>query len=198
MGRSSRGRARIQWLVALFLLAVPIPLCAQSNGTIRGRVLESGSNRPVASAQVNIEGTTRGALTDAAGRFELTEVTPGTHTLQVQSLGFTQASQQVTVAAGQTAEVTFELSVSAVSLDEIVVTGTAVAASKRTLGNSITTVDASQITQQTAVTNLTELLQAKSPGVQILTNSGTLGAAADIRIRGAGSLTHGAQPRVHS
>src|SRR5690606_716024 len=57
-------------------------------------------------------------------------------------------------------------------------------------GNSITRLDAATLTEQTAITSLTELMQAKSPGVQILTNSGTLGAAADIRIRGAGSLTH--------
>ncbi|HSH46257.1 MAG TPA: TonB-dependent receptor, partial [Longimicrobiales bacterium] len=71
----------------------------------------------------------------------------------------------------------------------IVVTGTAGATSKRTLGNSVTTVDAAELTQQTAITTVTELLQSKTPGVQILSNSGTLGTAADIQIRGASSLT---------
>ena len=177
------------WFIVLFLALLPLPVSAQATGTIRGQVVETGTDQPIANAQIVLAGTTRGALTNATGVFVVPNVAPGAYTVQVQSLGFAQAEQEVTVAAGQTAAVEFELRVDAVSLNEIVVTGTAGATSKRTLGNSITTLDAASVTQRTAVTSLTELLQAKSPGVQILTNSGTLGAASDIRIRGAGSLT---------
>ncbi|MGH7447773.1 MAG: TonB-dependent receptor plug domain-containing protein [Longimicrobiales bacterium] len=176
-------------VVVMLLLATSDGLRAQATGSIRGRVVEATTNRPLASAQVMLSGTAREGLTNAAGEFLMVGVPAGSHTLRVQMLGYSDATQQVNVAAGEPTTVTMTLRVSAVTLDRIVVTGTAGATSRRAIGNSITSVDAASVTQQTAITSLSELMQAKSPGVQILTNSGTLGAAEDIRIRGAGSLT---------
>ena len=47
----------------------------------------------------------------------------------------------------------------------------------------------SDLPTKSNVTNITDLLQARAPGVQIQAGSGTVGAASDIRIRGAGSFT---------
>jgi TonB-linked SusC/RagA family outer membrane protein len=176
-------------ILALLLAMVPAWAEAQATGAIRGSVLQAATNRPLSSAQVFIPGTPRSTLTNAAGEFLLLNVPVGAHTVRADLIGFSAQDQQVTVAAEQTANVTFTLQIDAVALDEIIVTGTAGATSKRTIGNAITKVDASRVTQQTAITSLTELLQAKSPGVQIVTNSGVLGTASEIRIRGAGSLT---------
>jgi TonB-linked SusC/RagA family outer membrane protein len=176
-------------LIGLLLAVLAVRAEAQATGSIRGTVVQAATNRPLSSAQVFIPGTNRNTLTNAAGEFLLLNVPVGAQTVRADLIGFSSQEQRVTVVADQPVLVTFTLSVDAVALDEIVVTGTAGATSKRTLGNSITKVDASTITQQTAITNLTELLQAKTPGLQIVTNSGTLGATAEIRIRGAGSLT---------
>jgi TonB-linked SusC/RagA family outer membrane protein len=181
--------SHVRLLIAMLLAFAPSWVQAQTPGSIGGRVVEQATNRPLAGAQVSLSGTSRESVTNAAGEFVLLNVPAGTYTLQVQMLGFAPAQQQVTVTAEQRVAVTVAVSVRAVNLDEIVVTGTAGTASRRTLGNSITKLDAAALTQQTAITNLTELLQSKSPGVQILPNSGTIGTAAEIRIRGAGSLT---------
>ncbi|MGH7577899.1 MAG: SusC/RagA family TonB-linked outer membrane protein [Longimicrobiales bacterium] len=182
-------QARSMVAGVLLLVGVPASVSAQQTGSIRGRVVDAATERPLVGAQVVLAGTGRGGVTNAAGEFVIENISAAAHTVRVEMIGYATAEQQVTVAAGEAGQLTFELAITAVSLDEVVVTGTPGATSKRTLGNSITTLNAAEITERTAITNLTELLQAKTPGVQIMPNSGTLGAAADIRIRGAGSLT---------
>lgn len=161
---------------------------AQATGNIRGKVVEATTQLPLSGVQVFVVGTGRGALTNAAGDFLLLNVPAGQHTVRTEMIGYAPAERTVTVTAGQSTVAGFELTVRAINLDAIVVTGTAGAVSKRTLGNAITTVNAAEVTKDVTVTNLTELLQARSPGVQILPNSGVPGAAADIRIRGASSF----------
>ncbi|MBW3553206.1 MAG: SusC/RagA family TonB-linked outer membrane protein [Gemmatimonadetes bacterium] len=190
MDSPHRARLYLGALAAATALALGADTAlAQGTGTIRGSIVESVTERPLSSVQVSLVGTGRGALTNAAGNFLLLNVPTGTYTIRAELIGHAAATQEVTVAADGVAQVDLRLTVSAIAVDQIVVTGTAGATSKRTLGNSVTTVNAAEMAQQTAITSLTELLQSKTPGVQILTNSGTLGAAADIRIRGASSLT---------
>ncbi|HEX2091749.1 MAG TPA: TonB-dependent receptor, partial [Longimicrobiaceae bacterium] len=172
------------------------PLTAQSTGTVRGTVVETGTRRPLAGVQVTIPGTNRSAVTSGAGEYALTNVPSGSVRLRASMIGYTTGEGTFEIAAGQTTRADFTLSASAVALDAIVVTGTPGAVSKRTLGNAITTVDADAVMERTTTTTLTELLQARSPGVQILPNSGIPGTASDIRIRGASSLI-GNQPVVY-
>jgi TonB-dependent SusC/RagA subfamily outer membrane receptor len=100
----------------------------------------------------------------------------------------------VTVAANQSATVDFELSISAIELSEIVVTGTPGAQQKRELGNSIGTIKVGDKLEVAPIANATELLTARTPGLSLMSNSGQTGASSNIRIRGAGSLSGGYQP----
>ena len=110
-------------LAALALLG-PTPLTAQE-GTVTGLIVASTTNQPINGAQVSLEGTDLGALTNARGRFLITRVPAGTYNVQVVYVGYRTATESVTVTAGGTGSVEFRLEVSAVALDEIVVTGTA-------------------------------------------------------------------------
>src|SRR6185503_462390 len=85
--------------------------------------------------------------------------------------------------------VDFALPQAATQLEQIVVTGTAGSVERKTVGNAITTLDVADVTSKTSVVNVTEVLQSRTPGVSILPGSGVPGAAAEIRIRGAGSLS---------
>jgi hypothetical protein len=185
-------------LVAVLTLvltgAATLPLAAQSIGTVRGKVVEAGSLRPLSGAQVSIPGTGRGALTNAAGDYLIAGVPTGAHTVRAQMIGFTTAEQGVNVAGGESVRTDFQLSAAAISLDEVVVTGTPGAAQKRTLGNAIATVKAAEVTEKTTITTVSDLLQANAPGVSIMGGAGTTGAGSNIRIRGASSLTAGNQP----
>lgn len=175
-------------LSAVLLAVWAQTAAAQATGTIRGTVVESGTQRPLAGVQVFIPGTDRGGLSNAAGEFLLLNIPAGVLELRTSMIGYAAVQQGVTVTSGGVARVDLVLTPVAINLDELVVTGTPGAVSKRTLGNSLTTIDAAAVAQQTAISNTMELLQAKAPGVQILANSGTPGAAAEIRIRGASSF----------
>lgn len=165
---------------------------AQQTGTVRGRVVEAATGRPLSGAQVYISGTDRGGIADASGEFLLLNVPAGTHTVRAEMIGFSASELGIEVVAGQVVRADFQLSQIAISIDEIVVTGTAGAVSKRTLGNSISTVDAADVTTKTTISTLTELLQSKTPGLTLLPNSGVAGTASEMRIRGAGSLINNA------
>ncbi|HEX5727457.1 MAG TPA: carboxypeptidase regulatory-like domain-containing protein, partial [Longimicrobiaceae bacterium] len=97
------GRRR--WLRALAAaglalgLALPRTLPAQA-GEVAGTVVDAASQRPIAGAQVSVQGQQRQTLTDAAGRFRLTGVQGAQVTLQAQRVGFARAVR--TVAVGQT------------------------------------------------------------------------------------------------
>jgi TonB-dependent starch-binding outer membrane protein SusC len=174
----------------LVLLAVmPGRFSAQAVGRIQGTVVDGNTRSPLGGVALTIVGTTRGAVSGAGGAFAIADVPIGEVLLRAKMIGFAPAEQRVTVTGDQAARVELQLRATAVELDQIVVTGTAGPTSKRALGNAISTINADEITQQASISNLGELLQARAPGVQILANSGTPGTRADIRVRGAGSLT---------
>ncbi|HUQ18362.1 MAG TPA: SusC/RagA family TonB-linked outer membrane protein [Gemmatimonadaceae bacterium] len=174
--------------VAALCTGLSSPLAAQATGIIRGRVIDAGTQRPVDAAQVTIAGTGLRAVTNASGEFTISGAPAGSRDVSVRRIGYSRAAKTVTIQSGATVTADFSISVAASQLDAVVITGTGGAVEKRTLGNSITTVNAAEITDRNTVTNVTEVLQGKTPGVTILPGSGAPGTAGEIRIRGASSL----------
>ncbi|MGH7507700.1 MAG: TonB-dependent receptor plug domain-containing protein, partial [Longimicrobiales bacterium] len=181
-------------LSAVWLL-VPAAAAAQATGSVRGRVVEESSQRPLAGVQISVQGTGRGGLTRPDGEYLIQDVPVGAQTVRADIIGYRTMEQAVTVAAAAIATADFVLAPQAIDLGELVVTGTPGAVTRRTLGNSITKIDAAEVADRTTISSVAELLTARAPGVQILANSGTPGAAVDIRVRGAGSFI-GNQPVV--
>ncbi|HEU4643343.1 MAG TPA: SusC/RagA family TonB-linked outer membrane protein [Gemmatimonadaceae bacterium] len=172
------------------MLAVSVmPLAAQDAGTIQGKVVETGSLHPISDVQVFVEGTHLGAVTNAAGEYTISQVPAGAHTVRARLIGYTAVAKPATVAAGSPVVVDFQLSRAALQLDQIVVTGTAAPVAQRQLGNSVTTLDVSDLTSKSSMQNVSDLLQSKAPGVHLTPGSGVPGTAADIRIRGISSLS---------
>src|SRR5690606_34299875 len=156
-------------------------------GTVSGRVVDSQTMQPIASAQVFIPDLSLGALSREDGRYLLVNVPAGTHRIDAQVIGYRTASLTVTVGAGQTANAEFALDQDALALDEIVVTGTPGGTQRRALGNVVGRVDAAS-TDASPAANVEELLGSRVPGLVIQSASGTVGAAgAPIRIRGVSS-----------
>ncbi|MYL05491.1 MAG: TonB-dependent receptor plug domain-containing protein, partial [Gemmatimonadales bacterium] len=157
---------------------------------------EEGSLRPLSSVQVFIEGTGIGTFTNASGEFVLLNVPAGEQTLTVRLVGYRQASETVTVAAGETRTVDFALIVTAVQMDEIVVTGTGVATEKRRLGHTIATLDAAEL-ENAPIADFSQLIAGREPGVVALPSSGYTGEGARIRIRGSASLSQLNEPIIY-
>ena len=173
---------------ALALMAPVRSLAAQQTGTIRGRITDAGSQRPVGDVQVTVVGTSLGALSGPNGDYTIANVPAGPRVIRARRLGFNPSEKTVTV-SNEPVTADFTLSQSATQLEQLVVTGTAGAAERKTVGNSITQLNVSDITDRQTVLNVSEVLQSKTPGVSILPGSGAPGTAGEIRIRGASSIS---------
>ncbi len=160
---------------------------AQSGATVTGRVTDVATKAPLVGARVAVLGTSLTAATSADGRYRLTGVPAGPQTVRVYIIGYSAGSRAVTVTAGGTETLDFEMSITAYSLDEVVVTATG-EETKRSIGNAVSTVDVSPMVATTPIANMNDLLVGKAPGVVVLPGSIT-GAGARVRIRGNSSLS---------
>ena len=179
--------------VCFFLAALPLSALAQT-GEIRGTVTDAATGDGLPGANVIVRGLNIGAATNMDGEYSIANVPSGTHTLEVRYLGFQTRSVGVEVAAGETVTADIRLTESQLSMDEVIITGTAGDTRRRTVGNSISRVNAADVMDRVSNNTVTELLQSKIPGLTLIPGSGTAGTAANIRIRGAASMSASNQP----
>src|SRR2546427_777476 len=170
-------------------------LAAQTTGTVKGTVTDAATQRPLDAAQITVVGTDLGTLTNAAGQFQF-NVALGQVILRIRRVGYGSSTKTVTVTPDAPVTADFAMAQVAIGLDAVVVTGTGVATERRKLGNTIATVDASQL-RNAPVQNVSEMLAAREPGVSILPSGGLTGEGARIRIRGAASLSQPNEPIVY-
>ncbi len=156
---------------------------------ISGTVVEEGSNAPIPSAQLQVRGSTAGALTQEDGAFSF-RVPGGDIVLSVKRIGYRPVD--LTVPASQTT-VRVVMRKDALKLDQVVVTGQATGISRRNLANSVASVSAEQITKVSSPA-IDQALQGKVAGAQISTSTGAPGGGNRIRIRGISSILGNAQP----
>src|SRR5437899_11440076 len=121
------------------LSACALAAAAQTTGTIRGKVTDATTGRPVDGAQLYVAGTDLGTLSNADGQY-LFSVRAGTVELRSRRVGYATATQQVTVTPGEVTEADFSLKQAAIGLDVVVVTGTGAETEKRKLGNTVATI----------------------------------------------------------
>jgi TonB-linked SusC/RagA family outer membrane protein len=194
MGYRTCARTTMSMVVAAIMFAAAaFPLAAQGTGTVRGRVVEAGSQRPLTGVQVSVAGTARGTLTNASGDFLLVGVPAGTRQIRAQSIGYTPAEQAVTVGADQTARADFTLQQAAIALDEVVVTALGETTLQRALGTSQQQVSGTEIAE-TQRDNFVNALQGRIAGLEVGSTSGVPGASAQITIRGVSSISSSNQP----
>jgi TonB-linked SusC/RagA family outer membrane protein len=173
----------------------PAPAGAAS---VRGRVTDQATGQPVASAQVAVlpsAGGRLGGLTDNSGEFTVTGVPAGQATVRVLRIGYAPVTQTVAVPATGQVTLTFALTRAVAQLEAVVTTATGLQ-SRREVGNAIATIRADSIAGEAPLTSVTDLLQARTSGVQVVQGSGATGAAPSIRIRGTSSLSLTNEPLI--
>lgn len=173
------------------------PLAAQATGQVTGRVMDGSTLSPLSDVQISIQGTGIGTLSAGSGRFLLNNVPAGEVTLVAQLIGYGTVERTVVVRAGEVTQVEIGMDESAIAIDEIVVTGTPAATSRRQIGNAISSVDAESIVEAAPISNVNELLTGRTSGALVATQSGNLGSGAPIRLRGDNSLSLSGQPIVY-
>ncbi|MFN2563809.1 MAG: SusC/RagA family TonB-linked outer membrane protein [Gemmatimonadaceae bacterium] len=173
--------------LALGLLTAPTATAAAQQGTISGRVTEAGTGQPIIEARVIVIGTTLFARTNPDGRYTIRGVPPGPTSVRVVRVGFSEQRRSVTVAPGETVTLDVAMAEAVVRLQEVVTTATG-EVRRVEHGNAITAIDATNVTQTQAVSNVADVLTARAPGVHV-TGSSMTGGGARVRIRGANSLS---------
>ena len=182
-------------LIGATALIASTPGVAQETGRIAGRVTDAASGAPISEAQVYIPASGIGTITRSNGTFVILQVAAGTHEIRAERIGLTAVTQQVTVTAGEVTEVNFQLSTQALGLDEIVVTGTAGAARRREIGNSVSQINTADLPNRPE--SMMDLLKAAAPGVEVSSIGGELGQGSQIRLRGNGSVSMSNQPLIY-
>jgi outer membrane receptor protein involved in Fe transport len=184
LARFARPFSRVLMAGAMCLVGT----AAWAQGTVTGRVTAQGTNEPLSDARVLALGTNAAATTAQDGKYTMNGVRAGTIEVQVLRVGYQPLKKTVTVTAGGTAALDFELTVAIVKLQDVVTTATG-QQRKIELGSSVATLgDVSQRVDQTAVTNMSDLLVAKVPGMVVIPGAFTNGAPV-IRIRGLNSIS---------
>ena len=129
--RLRRRRLVTPWLTGALIgtmsaasaLSAQVPAVAPAaTGVITGRVLEAGTEAPIAGATVRVMGQDIGVQTDAAGRFTLRGVRVGIVALEARRLGFAPVLRgDIAVSPAKPAEVTITLRSVDVQLDVVTV-----------------------------------------------------------------------------
>lgn len=166
-------------LVMMFSTMLGTLVWAQSR-QVQGTVVSAEDNQPLPGVNILVQGTTKGAVTDANGSFSI-ELTGSENTLVFSFIGY----KSQTVEVGSQTQVSIILEPDAMALEEIVVVGYGTMQEKD-LTSSVVTIKSDEIIK-TPTSQAMQALQGKVPGVQIV-SSGAPGAGPTVRVRGIGSL----------
>ncbi len=187
---------RLRQIVSIaFAVCIPALVIAQgTTGTITGVAREEGNGRPVPNARVTVVGTGIMVPTRDDGSYVIRGAPAGAQEVRALALGHVTQKLSVTVPAGGSATLDFTLAVTAIQLEQVVTTATGTQL-KTEVGSDIPRLNAVQTVETKPVTNITDLLNARAPGVEVLAGTMT-GTGQRIRIRGVNSLSLSNDPIV--
>jgi TonB-linked SusC/RagA family outer membrane protein len=182
----------MKWIAAfLCLLALgltPAAAHAQNTGRITGTVTDA-NGQPLSAATVSVTGTTSSSVTDQDGRYTLTGIPAGSHTVRATRIGSSPATRTVTVVAGGTTTADLELGAAVLMLEEVVAVGYGTQRRSDVTG-AVSSVNMEAI-ERMPVTSVDQILQGSVPGVEVQTASSAPGGGISIRVRGGTSVSPG-------
>ena len=94
-------------------------------GTIKGKIIDAGTGKPLAGVNVLVEHTSIGAASAADGVFTISKAPIGTFTLVASMMGYGKAEKEILITPGKAINVEFSLSLTVLELGGVVITGTA-------------------------------------------------------------------------
>ncbi|GAB4025931.1 SusC/RagA family TonB-linked outer membrane protein [Spirosoma gilvum] len=151
------------------------------NRTIRGKILDAGSNTPLPGANIVVAGSTQGATSDANGVFSLS-IPNSAQRVVVSYVGFIRQEIAITNASDYTVSLKAEEG----SLSEVVVIGYG-SREKKDLTGAISTVSSKEISK--SIAQAPELaMQGRMAGVFVSTPGGSPLARPQVRIRGVSTF----------
>src|SRR5438094_6519603 len=138
-------------LVTVLLVASVSTIAAQKrNGRITGTVRVQPADVPARNAVVTIAELKRAAVTDEAGRYELSDVPPGVYQVVAHLDRVPEVLKAVSVSAGGSTAADFELSLTAAS-EQVTVTASGSTEAVSSAYQSVNAVSALELAQKNSV-----------------------------------------------
>lgn len=176
--------------LSIIALMVTWPAYLNAQIIIQGKVTDKQEN-PLIGAVVIVSGTTLGTSTNTQGEYslEIKKLPANANTVEVKFVGYRTKRE---VLAAQTGKVilNFILEEDILLLDQVVVTGNAEAVEKKSLGNSISTLQSREL-ENIGAAQVDAALTGKVPGAMVQVNSGNPGGGTTVRLRGLSTLYSG-------
>ena len=175
---------RLSMFLAAFLFSA---IGAMAQTQVSGTVVSQDDGEPVVGATVMVVGTSVGTATNVDGKFTLT-CPQGKDLLRITYVGM----EPIEVTARPNMRIVLTSDQSA--LDEVIVVAYGTQ-KKSSFTGAAATVKGGNL-EKLQVSNLSKALEGQVAGVQIASASGTPGSAAEIRIRGIGSISASQEPLI--
>ena len=183
-----------RWLVATVLgaaILAPTTVAHAQSGKLTGTVTDAETGKPIEGAAVVVQGTTLGANTNAAGKYFIIQIPPGTYTVQARRLGFQSvAAANVQITIDGTREQNFKLKASNQTLAAVTVQADQTPLIERNQIGSASVVTAEQI-QSLPVTSIAGVLALQQGFTEVPNNTSVISLAEEqrsttqpIRVRG--------------
>lgn len=109
-------------ILTLLVAFCGLSVWAQERATVSGTIKLSDATA-AESISVALKGTNYGAVTNAAGHYEIKNIKPGSYTLRVSAVGIAPVEESISVAAGDVVTKDFTLSESQEQLNEVIING---------------------------------------------------------------------------
>ena len=185
-------RKRLLFLsICTFLLFMNHHLQAQYK--ITGSISDDRTGEALMFANIIIQNSSKGTVTDLDGKFTLDIEDNNEVTLVVSSIGY--LSQLVKAGPSNNA-LTIKLREDATNLEEVVITGLASSVKRSNLANAVGSVSAKELVGTTTIQTTDGALYGKVAGVTVRSNGGAPGGGLSIQLRGISSLAGASQPLI--
>ncbi|GAA0529810.1 SusC/RagA family TonB-linked outer membrane protein [Chitinophaga japonensis] len=175
-------------LLLCYSLLLPPLLCAHAAAAdipVQGQVLDAETQQPLPGVSIRVRNGHQGVTTGENGQFAFTA--PENAILVVTYIGY--ETQELSASASP---MLIRLAKSNQGLNEVVVIGYG-SVKKKNLVGAVASIGESQIKDR-PITRIDQAMAAQMPGVQVQSVTGTPGAALQIRVRGAASISGSNDP----
>jgi TonB-linked SusC/RagA family outer membrane protein len=164
-------------------------------GRIVGQVVDQADGSPLGTVQVYIPGTGLGTLTDDDGRYIIADVPPGLYRVEARRIGYALSHREnVRVPDGGTVQVDFQMGITALSLDALVVTGVADPTSARRVPFTVSRLGPESF-QVPAAANALTSITGKIAGASVISDAQP-GAGVNIVLRSPTSISKSNYPLI--
>lgn len=165
----------------------------QAQYKITGSISDERTGESLMFANIIIQNTAKGTVTDLDGKFTLDVDNNNEVTLVVSSIGYLS---QLIKASPSNNVLSIKLREDATNLEEVVITGLASSVKRSNLANAVGSVSAKELVGTTTIQTTDGALYGKVAGVTVRSNGGAPGGGLSIQLRGISSLAGASQPLI--